>query len=90
MQYDAAAIASVGRAKRPGSPVAGRASIFIFPDLDTGNTTYKVVPRSAQVVSKVLAGTGRWTNVPPGQGGGHSPTRSAAPRVGDMRSGSPA
>jgi phosphate acetyltransferase len=41
MQYDAAAIASVGQAKRPGSPVAGRATVFIFPDLDAGNTTYK-------------------------------------------------
>jgi phosphate acetyltransferase len=51
LQYDAAAIASVGHAKRPGSPVAGRASVFIFPDLDTGNTTYKAVQRSAQVVS---------------------------------------
>jgi phosphate acetyltransferase len=51
LQYDAAAIASVGRAKRPGSAVAGRASVFIFPDLDTGNTTYKAVQRSAQVVS---------------------------------------
>ena len=51
LQYDAATIASVGQAKRPGSPVAGRASVFIFPDLDTGNTTYKAVQRSAQVVS---------------------------------------
>jgi len=51
LQYDAAAIASVGQAKRPGSPVAGRASVFIFPDLDTGNTTYKAVQRSANVVS---------------------------------------
>ncbi len=51
LQYDAAAIASVGQAKRPGSPVAGQASVFIFPDLDTGNTTYKAVQRSAQVVS---------------------------------------
>jgi phosphate acetyltransferase len=51
LQYDAAAIASVGEVKRPGSPVAGRASVFIFPDLDTGNTTYKAVQRSAQVVS---------------------------------------
>ncbi len=51
LQYDAAAIASVGQVKRPGSPVAGRASVFIFPDLDTGNTTYKAVQRSAQVVS---------------------------------------
>jgi phosphate acetyltransferase len=51
LQYDAAAIASVGRAKRPGSPVAGQATVFIFPDLDTGNTTYKAVQRSARVVS---------------------------------------
>ncbi|HUZ25920.1 MAG TPA: phosphate acetyltransferase [Streptosporangiaceae bacterium] len=51
LQYDAAAVASVGQAKRPGSPVAGHASVFIFPDLDTGNTTYKAVQRSAQVVS---------------------------------------
>ncbi len=51
LQYDAAAIASVGQAKRPGSPVAGRASVFVFPDLDTGNTTYKAVQRSARVIS---------------------------------------
>jgi phosphate acetyltransferase len=51
LQYDAAAIASVGHSKRPGSAVAGRANVFIFPDLDTGNTTYKAVQRSAQVVS---------------------------------------
>jgi len=51
LQYDAAAVASVGQIKRPGSPVAGRANVFIFPDLDAGNTTYKAVQRSAQVVS---------------------------------------
>jgi len=51
LQYDAAAIVSVGHSKRPGSPVAGRANVFIFPDLDTGNTTYKAVQRSAHVVS---------------------------------------
>ena len=51
LQYDAAAIASVGQSKRPGSPVAGRANVFIFPDLDTGNTTYKAVQRSAHVLS---------------------------------------
>jgi phosphate acetyltransferase len=51
LQYDAAAIASVGLSKRPGSAVAGRANVFIFPDLDTGNTTYKAVQRSAHVVS---------------------------------------
>jgi phosphate acetyltransferase len=51
LQYDAAAIQSVAQAKAPGSPVAGRATVFIFPDLNTGNTTYKAVQRSAGVVS---------------------------------------
>ncbi len=51
LQYDAAAIASVGRSKAPDSPVAGRATVFVFPDLNTGNTTYKAVQRSAGVVS---------------------------------------
>ncbi len=51
LQYDAAASTSVGKSKRPGSSVAGRATVFVFPDLDTGNTTYKAVQRSADVVS---------------------------------------
>jgi phosphate acetyltransferase len=51
LQYDAAAIESVGRQKAPDSQVAGRATVFIFPDLNTGNTTYKAVQRSASVVS---------------------------------------
>ena len=51
MQYDAASVASVGLQKAPGSPVAGRATVFIFPDLNTGNTTYKAVQRSAGVVA---------------------------------------
>lgn len=51
LQYDAAAIESVGQQKAPNSPVAGRATVFIFPDLNTGNTTYKAVQRSANVVS---------------------------------------
>jgi phosphate acetyltransferase len=51
LQYDAAAIASVARSKAPGSPVAGHATVFVFPDLNTGNTTYKAVQRSADVVS---------------------------------------
>jgi phosphate acetyltransferase len=51
MQYDAAENADVAKAKAPGSPVAGRATVFIFPDLNTGNTTYKAVQRSANVVS---------------------------------------
>jgi phosphate acetyltransferase len=51
LQYDAAAIASVARSKAPESPVAGHATVFIFPDLNTGNTTYKAVQRSASIVS---------------------------------------
>ena len=51
LQYDAAAIASVGRQKAPNSQVAGRATVFVFPDLNTGNTTYKAVQRSADCVS---------------------------------------
>jgi phosphate acetyltransferase len=47
IQYDAAVDASVAAAKLPASDVAGRATVFIFPDLNTGNTTYKAVQRSA-------------------------------------------
>ncbi len=47
LQYDAAAVASVALSKRPGSLVAGRATVFVFPDLNTGNTTYKAVQRNA-------------------------------------------
>jgi phosphate acetyltransferase len=51
MQYDAASVESVGKQKAPNSLVAGRATVFIFPDLNTGNTTYKAVQRSANVIS---------------------------------------
>ncbi|WP_432546755.1 phosphate acetyltransferase [Kineococcus sp. SYSU DK004] len=51
LQYDAAAVASVARSKAPDSPVAGRATVFVFPDLNTGNTTYKAVQRNAGVIS---------------------------------------
>ena len=51
LQYDAAAIESVARSKAPDSKVAGKATVFVFPDLNTGNTTYKAVQRSANVVS---------------------------------------
>ncbi|TLS77077.1 phosphate acetyltransferase [Mariprofundus erugo] len=51
LQYDAAASAEVGMSKAPSSQVAGRANVFVFPDLNTGNTTYKAVQRSAHVVS---------------------------------------
>ena len=51
IQYDAAVDAAVGRSKMPGSEVAGRATVFIFPDLNTGNNTYKAVQRSAGAVA---------------------------------------
>ena len=51
IQYDAASVESVGQQKAPSSPLAGHANVFIFPDLNTGNTTYKAVQRSAGVVS---------------------------------------
>ncbi len=51
LQYDAAFMPDVAKTKAPDSPVAGRATVFIFPDLNTGNTTYKAVQRSANVIS---------------------------------------
>ncbi len=51
LQYDAAAVADVARTKAPDSKVAGQATVFVFPDLNTGNTTYKAVQRSANVIS---------------------------------------
>ncbi|MBV9392405.1 MAG: phosphate acetyltransferase [Verrucomicrobia bacterium] len=51
LQYDAAFMPDVAKSKAPDSPVAGQATVFIFPDLNTGNTTYKAVQRSANVLS---------------------------------------
>ncbi|WP_267436282.1 phosphate acetyltransferase [Erwinia psidii] len=51
LQYDAAIMDDVAKSKAPNSPVAGRATVFIFPDLNTGNTTYKAVQRSADLIS---------------------------------------
>jgi phosphate acetyltransferase len=51
LQYDAAFMPDVAKTKAPESPVAGHATVFIFPDLNTGNTTYKAVQRSANVIS---------------------------------------
>ncbi len=51
IQYDAAVDVSVAKTKLPQSEVAGRATVFIFPDLNTGNNTYKAVQRSAGVVA---------------------------------------
>ncbi|QQF77787.1 phosphate acetyltransferase [Histophilus somni] len=51
LQYDAAVMEDVAKSKAPNSPVAGKATVFVFPDLNTGNTTYKAVQRSADLVS---------------------------------------
>ena len=51
IQYDAASDPETGAAKMPGSQVAGHATVFIFPDLNTGNNTYKAVQRSAGAVA---------------------------------------
>ena len=51
IQYDAAVDPEVARVKLPGSPVAGRATVFIFPDLNNGNITYKAVQRSSGAVA---------------------------------------
>jgi phosphate acetyltransferase len=64
IQYDAAVDEGVGAAKMPGNPVAGHATVLIFPDLNTGNTTYKAVQRSAPAVAvgPVLQGLRRPVN----------------------------
>ena len=64
IQYDAAVDASVARKKLPESEVAGRATVFIFPDLNTGNNTYKAVQRSAGAVAigPVLQGLAKPVN----------------------------
>ncbi|MBW2491535.1 MAG: phosphate acetyltransferase [Deltaproteobacteria bacterium] len=51
IQYDAAVDASVAKTKMPDSEVAGKATVFVFPDLNTGNNTYKAVQRSAGAVA---------------------------------------
>ncbi len=64
IQYDAAAEPSVAATKMPDSEVAGRATVFIFPDLNTGNNTYKAVQRSAGAVAigPVLQGLNKPVN----------------------------
>ena len=51
LQYDAAVNRSVAESKAPNSQVAGLATVLVFPDLNTGNTTYEAVQRSANVLS---------------------------------------
>lgn len=64
IQYDAAVDASVGKSKMPDSPVAGQANVLIFPDLNTGNNTYKAVQREtgALAVGPMLQGLNKPIN----------------------------
>jgi phosphate acetyltransferase len=64
IQYDAAVEPSVAASKMPNSAVAGRATVLIFPDLNTGNNTYKAVQRSAGAVAigPVLQGLNKPVN----------------------------
>ena len=64
LQFDAAIDASVAKIKLPDSEVAGHATVFIFPDLNTGNNTYKAVQRSANAVAigPVLQGLNKPVN----------------------------
>lgn len=64
MQYDAAVDPFVAAQKLPGSKVAGNATVFVFPDLNTGNNTYKAVQRSAGAlaIGPVLQGLRRPVN----------------------------
>ena len=64
IQYDAAVAPSVAATKMPGSAVAGQATVLVFPDLNTGNNTYKAVQRSADAVAigPVLQGLNKPVN----------------------------